>query len=456
MGRGNHITIQVDPFVKERLSLSAHFGRNQSLMRRIVIHGSVLIGLVLAGGSPGSATEGGLLQVGVTGQAPSEPARNPTAMLRSETAQKLMLDLSERPHSRVEIDAALGDQPFTVDDMVAVGLLRQQDGKYWIDFNLLRVEDQLRILEVSERFGRQLARAVLEHRNELERIAQGHAQPGHDLSAEFLYFVLGCFSLDWDGLDLTQEKRWRLGAQREIDGQTFTPWAKEKGAEISLRGFYWGSHNDEVEGIKLTTFGDHHSLPRFALPDLFWRNTTSFRGYDELPDATQIANRMFAVYEPDIAADVGRVMMELGSQSQKVETLSAATGIDPPKLEPVLAFLQAAEYIEPAGDAWQAKALVLRAEDAERVAAMVDLGREIMLGWHEEHYESVRDSLSDLTPLRNGVPFERVYTEIWHFVFGFANRILVEEGLFADPYDEGRRYPGFLPLVWDASLGESL
>ena len=424
-------------------------------MRRIVIYGFVLIFLVIAGIPAWSAAQGGLLQVGVTGQPPSEPARNPTAILRSETVQRLILDISERPRSGPEIATALGDQPFTVDDMVAVGLLREQDGKYWIDFNLLRVEDQLRILEVSEQFGRQLARAVLEHRNELEAIAQGHAQPGHDLSAEFLYFVLGCFSLDWDGLDLTEEKGWRLGAQREIGGATFTPWAKEKGAEISLRGFYWGSHNTEVEGIKLTTFGDHHSLPRFALPDLFWSNTTSFRGYDELPDETKTANRMFAVYEPDISADVARVMMELGSRAQNVEALSEGTGIDRVKLEPVLAFLEAAEYIELVGDAWQAKALVLRPEDADRVAAVVELGRGIMLGWHEEHYESLRKSLSDLTPLRNGVPFERVYTEIWHFVFGFANHILVEEGLFADPYGEGRRYQGFLPLVWDASLGES-
>ena len=455
MGRGNHITIQVDPFVKERLSLSAHFGRNPLLMRRIVIHGFTLLCLVMAGIPNCFATEGGLLQAGVTGQAPSEPARNPTAMLRSETVQRLMLDLSERPQTKAEIAAALGDQPFTVDDMVAVGLLREQDGEYWIDFNLLRVEDQLRILEVSEPFGRQLASAVLEHRNELEAIAQGHNQPGQDLSAEFLYFVLGCFSLDWDGLDLTEEKGWRLGAQRQIDDDAFTPWAKEQGAGISRRGFYWGSHNAEVEGVKLTTFGDHHSLPRFALPDLFWRNATSFRGYDELEEETRAANRMFAVYEPDISADVARVMMELGSRAQEVETLSAGTGIDRTKLEPILAFLEAAEYIEPAGDAWQAKALVLQAEDAERVAAMVGLGREIMLAWHEEHYESIRESLADLTPLRNGVPFERVYTEIWHFVFGFANRILVEEGLFADPYGEGRRYQGFLPLVWDASLGES-
>jgi hypothetical protein len=44
---------------------------------------------------------------------------------------------------------------------------------------------------------------------------------------------------------------------------------------------------------------------------------------------------------------------------------------------------------------------------------------------------------------------------IWHFVFEFANRALVEEGLFANPYAEDRRYQGFLPVVSDAGLAES-
>ena len=107
------------------------------------------------------------------------------------------------------------------------------------------------------------------------------------------------------------------------------------------------------------------------------------------------------------------------------------------------------------GEQWQAKVLVLRSEDAEKVEAVVAKGREIMLGWHEANYDRLREALSDLTPIRNGVPFERVYTEIWHFLFGFANRTLVEEGLFADPYGQDRRYQGFLPVVWADGLAHA-
>jgi len=394
------------------------------------------------------------LSLGVTGSAPADPSRNPAAILGSADTQALVLAIAERPHSRAEIEAAISGQDFTVDDMVAVGLLRSEADFYWIDFNLLLVQDQLQILTLSEDLGRSLADKFLERRGELEAIAKRHEQPG-EFSAEFLFLVLGCFSLDWDGLDLTEERGWRLGAQRTLDGHEFTPWAKERGAGISLKGLYWGSHNDMVGGVTLTTFGDHHSLPRFGLPDLFWLNSTSFQGLEGFAEEKRAAALLLAAYEQDVNGDIARVMMELGREALNERALAARTTVEEGKVDRILAFLEAAEYVERKDGAWQAKVLVLRPEDAEPVAKMVALGREIMADWHEANYASIRQALSDLTPIRNGVPFEQVYTEIWHFVFGFANRMLVEEGLFADPYAESRRYQGFLPVVWDARLAES-
>jgi hypothetical protein len=402
----------------------------------------------------GDLDEKSPLSVGVTGSSPAEPSRNPVHILRSVETQNLVLAIAERPHSRAEIEAAISGQGFTVDDMVAVGLLRPEADEYWMDFNLLRVQDQLQILALSEDLGRDLAAEFLERRDELEAAAKRHAQPG-EFSAEFLFLVLGCFSLDWDGLDLTEERGWRLGAQRTIDGHEFTPWAKERGAEISLRGLYWGSHTDVAGETKLTTFGDHYSLPRFGLPDLLWLNSTSFRGLEGLAEEKRAASLMLAAYEQDVKGDIALVMMELGREALSAVALAERTTIDEGKLGLILAFLEAAEYVERNNGSWQAKVLVLRPEDAEPVASTMALGREIMIEWHEAKYAGIRQALSDLTPIRNGVPFEQVYTEIWHFVFGFANRTLVEEGLFADPYSESRRYQGFLPVVWNAGLAES-
>jgi hypothetical protein len=39
-------------------------------------------------------------------------------------------------------------------------------------------------------------------------------------------------------------------------------------------------------------------------------------------------------------------------------------------------------------------------------------------------------------------------------VFGIANRVLVDEGMLADPYGADRKYQGYVPVVWHRSLGE--
>lgn len=412
---------------------------------------AILLLIACTGAAAAGSDDQGPLSLGITGSAPSEPRRNPTAILQPPEVQRLILAIAERPMARAELEAATAGQFFTIEDMVAVGLLREEAGTYRIDFNLLRIEDQKKILDVSEDMGRDLAEAFLQRRGELESIARGRRQPG-SLSAEFLYIVLGCFSLDWDGLDLTEEEGWRLAAQRVIDGQEFTPWAKERGAEISLQGLYWGSHNSSAGGTTFTTFGDHYSLPRFGFPDLLWINTTSFRGLEGLEKEEKTVAQMLAAYEADVAEDVSRVMMELGDEALDAGMLGERTGIAESKLDRILAFLEAAEYIGKVGETWRATVLVLQPEDAAAIDAIVAMGRETMLEWHEANYDLLRDALSDLTPIRNGVPFERVYTEIWHFIFGFANRTLVEEGLFADPYAEERRYKGFLPAVWSTVL----
>ena len=83
-----------------------------------------------------------------------------------------------------------------------------------------------------------------------------------------------------------------------------------------------------------------------------------------------------------------------------------------------------------------------------------DIGRQVMIDWHEQNYEQIKSASSQLTPILNSVPLERVYTEIWHFVFAIANRTLVEEGFFADPYAEDRLHKGFITVIWVNGIAE--
>ena len=88
--------------------------------------------------------------------------------------------------------------------------------------------------------------------------------------------------------------------------------------------------------------------------------------------------------------------------------------------------------------------------DAVRAAS-----REMMEDWLDANYEGMRGKLAELTASRYGVPYEQLFTQIWHYLFGMANRSLVESGHFADPYAEARVSKAFVPFVFEVdAFGE--
>ena len=422
---------------------------------RILFGLSILLApfVITAQEPAGSESGEPLLELGVTGSTPSAKRKNPTAILAAADVQRLVLRIAATPLSRSDVQAAIAGKFFTLEDMVRTGLLREEEGLFHIDFNLLKVADQQAILRVSEKLGRALAAAFLARRSEFEALAQSHNQP-HLGNAELFYIVLGCFSLDWDGLDFTEERSYRAGAQRTIDGQSFTPWAKETGAAVSLKDLFWGSHSMGATRATFTTFGDHHTLPRFGFPDMVWNRGNNFDGFADFADGQRAARRLISAYVSNVLDDIAEVMFSLRDRDLSGAELQTQTTIDEKTLETILDFLQVAGYVAQYGDSYGSVAVVLGPDDAEMVDAMIAIGRNIMSSWHEANYSDVKTALSDLTPVRNGVRFELVYTEIWHFIFAIANRTLVDEGFFADPYAMERRHQGFLPFVWANGIDE--
>jgi hypothetical protein len=70
------------------------------------------------------------------------------------------------------------------------------------------------------------------------------------------------------------------------------------------------------------------------------------------------------------------------------------------------------------------------------------------LVWLRANYDAMKTQLTDLSPMRNGVPFALAFSEVWHAVFGYATRELAEDGFYANPRSAAASYPGYMPLVW--------
>jgi hypothetical protein len=377
-----------------------------------------------------------LLDCDYSGSSPS--ARVYRRIMPSNAVQSLLLQVADAPRDRAFIDEALKGTGVTTDTLQAIGLIRPDGSRFCIAFSLLTQADRKTILAAAEREGKYLAALVLEQRTAIEALLKANEVPGVDWRA-MGYFIVGCTSLDWDGLNMV-ERRGILASPAKGE---YLPIAVEIVPREEVRALYWGSHNYHDE-IAVTTFGDHCSLPRTGLPDLFWNVSM------EAPkDVSAKANR---AAEGLVRRHAAAIMIELRDGPKSSNQLSAATGFSGNDVADILGLLLSLNYVVASDSMYHTVIPVITERDTTLVTELRLIGQRILNKWADERYKLLHEELSMLTPQRYGVPLPNSFYWIWHYIFGVANRNLVTAGLFADPYDASRKFKGFIPAVYELGV----
>jgi hypothetical protein len=353
--------------------------------------------------------------------------------------QKVLLEVAAEPRNLEFIEEELKGTGVTSEDLQTLRLIRREGDKYVLGFSLFTGADLDKIRAIAEVEGKSLATALLARRSEIQGILTHNPQAGVDWKAR-AFFILGCVSLDWDGLNLVREKGYLAVPEKG----TYLPQAHQVGGGGSLRGLYWGSHNFH-ETIAVTSFGDHHSLPRHALPDLLLALKSELRQM-EAPES--LKSKLVDAADALIRRRTGMMMLALRKSEKTSKQLAEASGITEVEARKLLELLLELNYVNTADGRYRAIIPVLDEDDALMVKELRRLGREVMVKWFDERYKALRQQLSDLTPVLYGVPLSEGFYWVWHYLFGIANRELVAAGLFADPYDASRVYKGFIPAVY--------
>jgi hypothetical protein len=384
----------------------------------------------------GQPNENPLLEYSYSGAGkPGASGHEFMSVMAHKEVQKVLLDVANEPRKAAYLDEKLKGTGVTSDDLQKLRLIRREGDKYVLAFSLFTNADLDKIRAVAEVEGKSLAAALLVRRSEIENILARNPQLGVDWKAR-AFIVLGCASLDWDGLDFVRKKGYLTVPEKG----TYLPVAYQIGGGGSLRGIYKGSHNFH-ETIALTTFGDHYSLPRNSLNEIFdligqMQGPESLRS--KLHDAT------FAL----VRRRAGMMMLSLREGEKTFEQLAEASGITDVEARALINLLLELNYISTVDGRYRALIPVFNEGDEPMVRELRRLGRDVMVKWFDEHYVALSKQFSDLAPARCGVPLAEGFYEVWHYIFGLANKELVAAGLFADPYDDSRIFKGFIPTVY--------
>ena len=376
--------------------------------------------VALAAAFSAAAQDDSLLNYSITGSSDStSPAENATYAMQHLEVQRLLLSLAASPRDREYVEAALHGSGVSLDDMLSNGSLRLEDSRYWLNFSLLTRGDQEIIARVANTYSERLAEAVLKQRANIEALLKGY-----DLDRKAAAFViLGCFSLDWDGMNYATAKGYRAESPKRKSGSFFV-MAEERGG-VSLKQIYWGSSNSAYGKYGFTTFGDHFSPRNSTLWTLRRQGPVEWRNKTAAEFAQKVGPLMFALREGPRAADADgflEAMVEIG-------------------------------WARKEGELYRAAIPVLTECDRAMVTELLRIGRKALEEWFTANYGEMKSALADLSPVRNRVPFPVAFDQIWHYLFGIANERLVLAGLFADPYGRDTAFQGYVPAVYVQGMG---
>ena len=395
------------------------------------------------------------LQVGITGSNSLEGLQDPVTVAQLSEVSALLQSIADKPRSANYVEESLSESEADLPLLVELGLIKPWDGGYAIGFNYLTLEDHELLVTMLAPYAESLAQSYRDKWPKFREIFKAYGIKTVDMG-EIAYAVLGAMSLDWDGLDITAEKNLRITADNLPGDRDFVLWAKEQSTEINVKELYWGSHNTTVNGIRFTTFGDHYSLPRHALPDLLWYMSSRVAKIDNAPLAlrSSVNKALAPYYQDDFLLDVGNILGVMRDGAVSIDAISASMDARVERTAAILTFLTEMQYVRNDGDAYVIVAPYFSHADRPMLDAARELGWQLMDDWLDLNYSPVEAELDALTARKYGIPYRQLYTQIWHYLFGLANKALVESGHFADPYSEERVSKGMFPFVFDADLIE--
>lgn len=436
----------------KKSSLTSGFDMNTIHIRSLTL---VIFAAILFLGPRPIQAEDITLQVGITGSNSLEGLQDPVTVAQLPEVSALLQSIADKPRSADYIEKSLNESEADLALLVELGLIKPWDGVYAIGFNYLTLEDHELLVTMLAPYAESLAQSYRDKWPRFRAIFEAYGIKTVDMG-KIAYAVLGAMSLDWDGLDITAEKNLRITADNLPGGRDFVIWAKERSGEINVKELYWGSHNTTVNGIRFTTFGDHYSLPRHALPDLLWNTSSRVAKIDNTPRALRISiyKALSPYYQDDFLLDVGNILGVMRDGAVTIDAISASMDVRMERTEAILTFLTEMQYIRNDGDAYVIVAPYFSHADRPMLDAARELGWQLMDDWLDLNYSMVEAELDALTARKYGIPYRQLYTQIWHYVFGLANKALVESGHFADPYAEERVSKGMFPFVFDADLIE--
>lgn len=352
---------------------------------------------------------------------------NPIKVTREEIVSETVYILNREPLTISQISDAIKKDETTVkkiiDSLLKANAIREDDGKYWINFTLYSKEDNKILLDIGKEYGKQLAHKLMENKTELSNLTDRIRCADFIERNKINFALIGCFALDWYCLEELEKYNFLVLYKKQPGNRDYIL----KGIELSDTNvikslLYCGSNNQTVGEYTFTSFGG--GAVRSSFPNILWQvSTSAFDNIKGSSDLRETFVNVLSLYTEDLLKDCGRL----------IESLIVGKETEATNRDALLNLLEKLEYIIKEDGHHKVNIPVFFPEDKEIINKINSRVAKIVIDFIDPNYSKIRDVLSGIRPTLNKIPFGETFSEVWHKIFGYCNRFLAEEGFMYDP-----------------------
>jgi len=129
---------------------------------------------------------------------------NPLVTLRKSRIGDMIQELNRDPKSKKELLDENEDISDEIDKLLRLNVLKEKDGKVFVNFTVIDQKDNKIIFDVCEKYASGLAKEFLEKKEHIFNILGSYGNPRVE-KEKLVFMIIGCYLLDWVSLELLSD-----------------------------------------------------------------------------------------------------------------------------------------------------------------------------------------------------------------------------------------------------------
>lgn len=340
---------------------------------------------------------------------------NPYIYLREDGAEEFLCKLSQSSLQYADYKNNF------IDGFLKTEIIKNINGYLHLNIPTLLIEDKTKIISVSEKYAKKLYDSIVSESLKIKEICRKY-EFNHNLNEKYMLVVICCICLDWYALELFEEKGfliWKRKMPGSNNEYTLTGHAymNDNESEPYIEPYYANSSYSQIYSYILASFGSsNNTIIRQCFPEILsLPHENLWECYKEYLSDDFNKNIDFAkcfAAEMTLAESELNILYEKSGYKRKCEILIP----------------------------------VFTKQDDVITNTIQEIMKKILLDWITDYYSAIESELSNVTPIKNKIPFIDIFNYIWHNIFGICNGMLCENDIVFNPRDK-KPFDDYLPFV---------